>query len=231
MQKTDRAHIEVGEDAHQARRGRLSVHGERKPSGHRHTNDLPALLHILRQAVGESLLIPTLFVVLGLFDVRRRALRIAGVFDLRDGLQQFRVAAAAVVALAVVLDHQLPVRLLDDRRLESYFRVCQVVARKVGQDRSAELFEGWRVVRKTDEQISADFLDVDRLEGVFALVEVVAHFFGKNQLALAIVSPLVVRAGEIARAPFFSKADARTAVTAGVVKCAYGTIMPAHDNC
>ena len=145
--------------------------------------------------------------------------RVGDVVPLQQGLQQFRVGAVAVVALAVVLDHQLPVGGFADGGLHRHLGVLHVVRLHVVLERRQEVVDGRRVLRQADEDVAAGGLHLDRLQAVLLHVEVGAHLgAGEQQAAIQLVGPLVVGADQLGHLAFLAHAQARAAVPADIVE-------------
>ncbi|EEF24834.1 conserved hypothetical protein [Ricinus communis] len=71
---------------------------------------------------------------------------------------------------------------------------------------------------------------MDRLQAEAALVEIVAHVAGEGELAVEIVGPLVIGTDETHRRAVLLGADARAAVTAGIVEGADDIVAAADDD-
>src|SRR5580658_9426938 len=101
----------------------------------------------------------------------RRDLQVADdILNSRDGRAlgerpaQLRMVRGAVIALAVILPHQLPVAVLDDRALEGDPGVGKLVRRRISFELSRERLETRRNRRDADKDIAADAFAADRLE-------------------------------------------------------------------
>src|SRR5271170_6701558 len=108
----------------------------------------------------------------------------------------------AVIALAVILPHQLPVAVLDDRALEGDPAVGEPVRRRVSLELGPERLEARRNRRDADEDIAAGAFAADRLEPGLRLVDPALLVTGADQAAVEIVGPLMIGADEpLRRAP------------------------------
>ncbi|MCY1299033.1 hypothetical protein D9M70_485470 [compost metagenome] len=138
---------------------------------------------------------------------------------------------AAVVALAVVLDHQFPVGRFPDGGLHGHLGVLHVVRLHVMGQGGEEVVDGWRVFRQVDEDVAAGALHVHGLEAVFLHVEVGAHFgAGEQQAAVEFVGPLVVWADQFGDFALVADAQARATVAADVVKGVDLTLAATEDD-
>src|SRR3546814_2889523 len=102
------------------------------------------------------------------------------------------MGAGAMVALAVILPHQLPISLLYDGRLVGDLGVLQAVRHHVGRDAGLHRREVRRDGRETDEDVAGDRLAVHRLQPVGRGIEGWAHVAREEQTALEVIGPLVV---------------------------------------
>ncbi|MCY1303048.1 hypothetical protein D9M70_527370 [compost metagenome] len=137
----------------------------------------------------------------------------------------------AVVALAVVFQHQLPVGLLAQGGLHRDLGVLHVVRLHVVLERTQEVVDGRRVLGQRDEDVAAGGLHVHRLQAVVLHVEVVAHLgAGEQQAAVQLVGPLVVGADQLGDLALVAHAEARTAVAADVVEGVDLALGAAQDD-
>src|SRR5579863_7199568 len=74
---------------------------------------------------------------------------------------ELRMIRRAVKALSVVLPHQLPVAVFDDRALEGDPGVRDPVGREIGLSQRSEGFEAWRNRRDANKDIAANALATD----------------------------------------------------------------------
>ncbi|MNM57322.1 hypothetical protein D3C81_685200 [compost metagenome] len=140
------------------------------------------------------------------------------------------MGAVAVVALAVVFEHQLPVALLDQVGLEGDLAVFQGVRGDEGADRRAEAAEVRRLLRHAHVDVGVNDLHMHRFEVVLRLVEIRTHVAGIDQVAIQLECPLVVRAhqlGDFTRSVF---AHLGTAVATGIVERAHFAVLATHDS-
>src|SRR5580704_7196580 len=93
----------------------------------------------------------------------------------RVSARQFRMIDGAVVALAIVLPHELPVALLDDRGLEGDARLRQLVRSEIGCELLARRGEVRSLCAEADEDISLHRLAVHTLETELGTIEPGAH--------------------------------------------------------
>ncbi|MNZ62646.1 hypothetical protein D3C78_807740 [compost metagenome] len=157
--------------------------------------------------------------------------RVGDVVPLQEGFQQFRVRTAAVVALAVVFQHQLPVGLFHQGGLHRHLGVLHVVGFHVVGQGGEEVIDGWRVLGQADEDVATGGLHVHRLEPVLLHVEVGAHLgTGEQQAPVQLVGPLVVMADQLGDLALVAGAQAGTAMAADVVEGMHLAFGTAHHQ-
>ena len=166
-------------------------------------------------------------------STRRESLFAAIADQLRvlgEGAAERRVIGRAVIALAVVLPHELPVALLDDGALVRDLRVGQVVRREIAGRLLGKGVEGRGVVREADVDEAGDLPAVDRLQAVAGEVEVGAHVPRPQQPAVELVRPLVIGADDLRVRSLRRTAEGRAAMPARVVKRPHDAVAAAHDH-
>src|SRR5271170_2828241 len=136
----------------------------------------------------------------------------------------------AVIALAVVLPHQFPVAVLDDRALKGDPGVGEPVRRHIAFELRPKGLEARRDRRHADEDRAAGAFAVDRLETELRLVDSAVLMPGADQTAVEIVDPLMIGADEPLRRALGRGADARAAVPAGIVEGADRPVAAAQDD-
>ena len=159
-----------------------------------------------------------------------------GAFDaghcrrLGEGAAQFGMVGRAMVAFAVVFPHQLPIAVLDDRALEGDLGLAEPMRGKIGFDLGAEGADVGRLIGQTQPEIAADALAMNRFEAEGFGVETRTHVASEQQPAVEIVAPIVIGADKADGRAFGGRADARTAMPAGIVKRPHLAIARAHHN-
>ncbi|MNF58121.1 hypothetical protein D3C84_396690 [compost metagenome] len=170
----------------------------------------------------------------GLGDVileRLAGTRIGNVVPFQQGIEQLRVRTVAVVALAVVLQDQLPVGLLHQGGLHRHLGVLHVVGLHVMGQGSEEVVNRRRSFGQGDEDVAACGFALHRLEAVVLHIEVGAHLgAGEQEAAVDLVGPLMVRANQLGHLALVAGTQTRTAVAADVVEGMYHTFGAANDN-
>ena len=145
--------------------------------------------------------------------------RVGDVVPFQQGFQQFRVRRIAVVALAVVFQHQFPVGFFEQGGLDRHLGVFHVVGFHVMVQRRQKVINGRRVLGQADKNVAAGGLHVHRLEAVLLHVEVGAHLgTGEQQPPVQFVGPLVVMAHQFGDLALVAGAQARAAMAADVVE-------------
>ena len=231
VQDAHRAQVRVGDAAHQLLAALLAVHGH----GHgaleqRHAHDAVAQAEA-GVGVGDVVPVPARGALGDLVLERLAGARVGDVVPLQQGVEQLRVRTVAVVALAVVLDHQLPVGLLAHGALHRDLGVLHVVRLHVVSQGREELVDGRRIVRQADEDEAAGGLAVHRLEVVVGQLEAFTHLgAGEQQAAVQLVGPLVVGAHQFGDLALVADAQARTAMAADVVEGMDLTFGAADDD-
>ena len=136
----------------------------------------------------------------------------------------------AVIALAVVLHGQFPVR--RDRVILAvrHLRIRQVIGREAFGQAVAGRLERRRLVGEVHEDQAAQQFHVHALQADAALVEVLVHARGADQPPLEVVGPAVVGADQPLRAAGLRHADARTSVPADVEHRVDRAVGAARDD-
>ncbi|MNP20842.1 hypothetical protein D3C76_1134340 [compost metagenome] len=209
MQDAHRAQVRVLDATHQLLAGLLAVHGHRHGAlEQRHAHDAVTQAEAgvgVRDLLGFPGSGGGGHVVLEFLA----GARVVGVVPFQQGLQQFRVRTGAVVALAVVFQHQFPVGLFHQGGLHRHLGVLHVVRFHVVLERGQELVDGGRVFRQADEDVAAGHLHVHWLQAIFLHVEVGAHLgTGEQQATVQFVGPLVVVADQLGHLAFVADAQA-----------------------
>ncbi len=136
-----------------------------------------------------------------------------------------------MVALAVVLEHQLPVGLLLDGGGHGHLEVGHVVEAQVAVEDGLEVAHVRRILGEADEQVAAGLGQRDRGESVVLESKVLAHLgAGEQQASVQLVGPLMVGAHQLGQLALFGGAQARSAMAAGVVEGVNGVAIAAHDD-
>src|SRR5689334_24164187 len=103
------------------------------------------------------------------------------------------MGSGAVVALAIILYHQLPVSVLDDLRFVSNLRMGDVIlseARRHGLIKVQNVF--WRLVAQTNEDMGTDDSSMNRDQAFAFMIKALAHVCRMFQASIKIVAPLMV---------------------------------------
>ena len=148
----------------------------------------------------------------------------------REGDGQLGMVGGAVVALARVLHHELPVGLLDQRRLKGDFPQMQLVRRQHRLELVVEVVERGRRLRQAHVDGAGDGAQRHRAQVVLGRVEVGRHAGRVDQLALQVVGPLMVRAHEAGALRQPVRADLRAAVPAGIEERPQRVVPAAHHH-
>ena len=136
----------------------------------------------------------------------------------------------AVIALAVVLPDQLPVRVLDDGGLERHFALLQIMRQEIRLDVAADRLEIRRDLGEAHQDVAADARAMHRMQSVLRAVESRAHVARREQASVEMISPLMVRAHEPRRRAALRRADSRAAMPARVVKGVQLAVAVAHHH-
>src|SRR5450432_3354649 len=136
----------------------------------------------------------------------------------------------AVIALAIVLPHELPVGLFDDGRFERHLRLMQLMGQKVRFDMPPNGFEVRRRAAQAKPDIAAYARAVDGLQAVLRLIELAAHVPRGNQPSVERVRPLMIRTYETRRGAALRGADSRAAMPARIVECTQSAFAVVHDD-
>src|SRR5882724_9787227 len=110
--------------------------------------------------------------------------------SVRKSPGQLRVVSGAVVTLAIVFPDQFPVTLLDNRGLERYASVGQLMRQQVGLDLFAGGCEVRSIGSQADEDVARDSLTVDAPQTELTSIECRSHLAGCEQGTVQIVGPL-----------------------------------------
>ena len=144
---------------------------------------------------------------------------------------QLRVPSFAVVALAVVLHDELPIRVLDEVTLRGHLRPGDVMPRQVRLDDLGHLVD---VVRRggteADEDQPADDAEVHRAQREAGSVEAGSLDTGGDEFARRRVRPLVVAADDVAHRAGQVVEQPSAPVAADIVVGADLTVVIADDN-
>ena len=206
--------------------------GERKP---RHP--VPPVVRKLDQIVIDTKVLPALALRLQ-HGIERGVIHYVGfaVFRQplaeaisRERLHQFGMARIAVIALAVVFHHELPVGGLDQIVLHRNLQLGHVEDRDLLFDIGLHPVDGRRIVRKTKEDQPADVFQRHRAQAVVGLVEVLWHVARSQQLAVQRKGPLVIGASD-ARRLARALAQLGAAMRASVVKRTDLALLVAHHD-
>lgn len=207
-----------GEVAHQLRASGLPIHGEgRGPFVERQADAAelgPAVSGLVRQAHRVPFGGRTLHQRLE----RLGRSRIGFLRELGEADEEAGMVGRAVIALAVVLDHELPVRLFNDRGLVGNLGAIGCVRCEIGRDRRLEAGQRRRLIAQTDIDQPRHHLDMDRGQMRAGRIEIGRHLPGVDQPSVQLVDPLMVRTDEPLRLAFVLQAQFRAAMPAGVVE-------------
>ena len=182
---------------------------------------LPALALCFEHGIERGVIDHITFAVLG--QTLAEAVR-------RKRLHQFGMADIAVIALAVVFHHELPVGRLDQIILHCDLELAHVVEADLRLDIGLHAVDRRRVIGQAQEDQPADVLQRNGAQAVVRLVEFLRHVACGQQLAIEGKGPLVVGTGDPRR---FASAftQLRTAVSAAVVEGLDVAILgPHHDD-
>src|SRR5262249_1880686 len=135
--------------------------------------------------------------------------RVAGHADVEVDLAELGVAAGAVVALAVVLEDELPVGRHLVVLAEADPGAVQAVPLDERLDRAAGRAEVGRFLGEADVDKAGDFFEMSRVERVGGPVKVIAHPASRSEPAVPLVDPLVIRTNEFTAMTLVLRADAR----------------------
>ena len=94
----------------------------------------------------------------------------------------------------------------------------------------AEFREARRLLRQAHIDRAGDRLDMDRPQSMRVNVEIGCHTRGVGELPVQAVGPLVIATGQPGSRAVTMLANLRTAMAAGIVESAQGTVLPAHDD-
>ena len=230
VEKQQRPRILERHLADQAVHGRLAVH--RVALGgpqQRHPHE-PPLVHRID---GEPRRQPRRLEPRHVLLDRRILDPLAGPRDMRIVVEcpaERRMVARAMIALAVVLHHELPVAPLDDGALMRDLQVRHAVRRGEPPGRLGLGVEGRRVLPETDEHQPARLAAMHRLEPVLGRVEIRPHVARPQQPPVELVGPLMIRTDQLRRRPLRALADARAAVPARIVERPDHRVGAAHDD-
>ena len=204
MQDTQRAQLPVLDPAHWLLAGLAAVdsHGY-LALGQRHTH------HAIAQSE-RHMLMRNVFSIPLLAHTRHVSLEavgstgIRGVVKLQQGIEQLGMRAVAVVTFPVVLDHQLPVGILDDFGLHRHLGIFQIIGFEVMLQLHHKLIYCGRIIGQADKDIATGGLGMHLLQREVGLVEAFPHVIaGIDQIAVQLVGPLMVRADHLGDLAFF----------------------------
>ena len=136
----------------------------------------------------------------------------------RKGADQLRMVGGAVIALAVVLPDELPVRLFDDGGLERHLALVQVVRQEIRLDVSADRLEIRRDLGEAHTDVAADARAVHDMQSVLRAVESLTHVARREQASVEVICPLMVRTHQPRRRATLRRADPRAPMAARIVK-------------
>ena len=158
--------------------------------------------------------------------------RIGDVIPLQQRFQQLGVRGVAVVALAVVFQHQFPIGFLHQGGLDRHLGVLHVVGFHVVVQRGEELVDGRWVLGQADKHVAAGGFNVHRFEAVLRHVETCTHFSAREQQSpVQFIGPLVVMAHQFGDFAFGRGAQPRAAMATYVMKRMHLPLCPAnHDD-
>jgi len=142
----------------------------------------------------------------------------------------FLVVGRAVVALAVVLEDDLPVRLDHVVDLVRDLGPRNGVRRHLAADGGQRLREVRRIVGQRDEEQSCRVLERDRLQAEFAPVNAELLLAVENQRPVQLVGPAVIGADHAVAIAVFLAAQDRSAVATHIVEGADDAVAAAHDQ-
>jgi hypothetical protein len=128
-------------------------------------------------------------------------------------MRELRVVDRAVIALAIVLPDQLPIRPLDDRRFERYLGLLEPVRTQIGLELRGERLKVRGDLAQTDPDIPPDSGTVHSPQTVLAAIELLTHVAHGNQLAVQPIAPLMVRAYQARRVAVGLPTDTRATMS------------------
>ncbi|MNR10141.1 hypothetical protein D3C85_1263760 [compost metagenome] len=146
------------------------------------------------------------------------------------GIEQLRMGTIAVVALAVVLEDQLPVTPLDQVGLERHLAIIQVVRADEGGNRIAERFEIRRLVGHANVDVAVHHFAMSRLEAIVGNVEIRPHVTGEEQFAVQVENPFVVGADQLGDFSAVFAANLGAPVPAGIVERPHLAVAATHHR-
>ena len=140
------------------------------------------------------------------------------------------MAAHTVVALAIVLQHQLPVGLLQQGLGVDDLAIVDVLSGDERFEVAPHRIEWRRGGAQADEDVAGQILAVDRCQAELRLVEVTLHVSGAHQLAGEIITPLMIWARETFGTSIIGEANSRATMAATVVKGPYVAVVSSHHD-
>jgi hypothetical protein len=144
---------------------------------------------------------------------------------------QLRVPGFAVVALAVVLHDELPVRVLDEVTLRGHLRPGDVMPGQIGLDDLGHLVDViGRGGAEADEDQPADDAEVHRTQGEAGPVEAGSLDACGDEFTRRRVGPLVVAADDVAHRAGQVVEQPSAPVTADIVMRPDLTVVIADDD-
>jgi hypothetical protein len=147
-----------------------------------------------------------------------------------EALSELGVSPGAMIALAGVLHRQLPVRRLDNHAFMGELGVRQIVRGQEGFERAPERVDIRRLICHADIEHAADALHVDGDEPVAGPVEILRHPSDVGEFARQFVGPAMIGTDQPRRRAPAGLADARAAMTAGIVKGVQVALAVAGDD-
>jgi hypothetical protein len=140
------------------------------------------------------------------------------------------MVTGAVIALAVVFPHQLPVAVLHDGGLEGNPRRMQPMGQQVRLDLPAGCLEVGRFGGHADEDITRHRLAMDAAQAELTFVEAGSHLARGAQAAVELVGPLVIGTHEPGGDPVRLVANTRAAMPTTVYEGMDGAVPIARQQ-
>jgi hypothetical protein len=140
------------------------------------------------------------------------------------------VMRGAVIALAIVLEDDLPVRLDHVVDAVRDLALLERVRRHLRRDRLDGIREIGRVVGEVHEDQAGDVVERHRKQPELGAVDLELALRRRDQLAVEIVGPAVIGADELAGMAMLVVADARAAMAAEIVEGADLAVLAAHHD-
>src|ERR1700722_2426753 len=137
----------------------------------------------------------------------------------------------AVIALPIVLHRELPVALLHEIILVGDLAVANIVRANM---RLHRLAHDRKVLRRgigeANKDETGEAFDMDRFEAELAAVKILSHVLVIDELAAAVIGPLMIRADEPGERAAARIAQARPAMPANVMKGAKRRVSVTNDD-